>query len=76
MPTAMNEPQTMTASEDASHGTISFREMQAGDDPTAFRTLNEEWITNLFTLEPRDREVLGDPSGTILAKGGRIFFCG
>jgi putative acetyltransferase len=46
---------------------------QPGDDPTAFRTLNEEWITSSFTLEPKDREVLGDPAGTILAKGGRVF---
>ncbi|MCR5878442.1 GNAT family N-acetyltransferase [Phenylobacterium sp. J367] len=39
----------------------------------AFRTLNEAWIGKHFTLEPKDREVLEDPEGKILAKGGRIF---
>src|SRR5690348_4186366 len=39
----------------------------------AFKTLNEAWIAKHFTLEPKDREVLGDPQGKILAKGGRIF---
>ena len=39
----------------------------------AFRTLNEAWISRHFTLEPKDREVLEDPQGKILAKGGVIF---
>jgi ribosomal protein S18 acetylase RimI-like enzyme len=39
----------------------------------AFRVLNEAWISRYFALEPKDREVLGDPQGQILAKGGRIF---
>jgi ribosomal protein S18 acetylase RimI-like enzyme len=39
----------------------------------AFRALNEAWISKHFVLEPKDREVLGDPEGQILAKGGRIF---
>jgi ribosomal protein S18 acetylase RimI-like enzyme len=39
----------------------------------AFRALNEAWIGKHFALEPKDREVLGDPQGQILAKGGRIF---
>ena len=39
----------------------------------AFRSLNEAWITRLFALEARDREVLGDPVGHILAPGGQIF---
>jgi GNAT superfamily N-acetyltransferase len=39
----------------------------------AFRTLNEAWISRHFALEPKDREVLEDPQGKILAKGGRIF---
>lgn len=39
----------------------------------AFRTLNEAWISKSFTLEPKDREVLNDPQGKIIAKGGRIF---
>lgn len=39
----------------------------------AFRVLNEAWIAKYFTLEPKDREVLNDPQGKIIAKGGRIF---
>jgi putative acetyltransferase len=44
-----------------------------GDDATAFRTLNEEWIARYFSLEARDIETLGDPETTILRKGGSIF---
>lgn len=39
----------------------------------AFRTLNEAWISKYFAIEPKDREVLGDPQGKIIAKGGRVF---
>jgi putative acetyltransferase len=39
----------------------------------AFRVLNEAWIRKYFTLEPKDIEVLGDPQGQVLAKGGKIF---
>src|ERR1700722_4125966 len=52
---------------------IEIRSLQAGEDSTAFRTLNEEWITRYFTLETMDRETLGDPENMILRKGGHIF---
>ena len=39
----------------------------------AFRSLNEAWIGTHFTLEAKDREVLGDPKGQIIDAGGRIF---
>ena len=39
----------------------------------AFRSLNEAWISKYFTLEAKDREVLNDPQGKIVAKGGLIF---
>lgn len=39
----------------------------------AFRTLNEAWISKHFTMEAKDREVLGDPQRKIIAPGGRIF---
>jgi GNAT superfamily N-acetyltransferase len=52
---------------------IEFRPLEIGQDGTAFRTLNEEWISRYFVLEPKDRETLGDPENTILRKGGRIF---
>ena len=53
--------------------TIDIRPLVAGDDATAFRTLNEEWITRHFSLEAKDRETLGDPENTILRAGGQIF---
>jgi putative acetyltransferase len=52
---------------------IEIRSLQAGEDTTAFRTLNEEWITRYFILEKTDRETLGDPENKILKKGGSIF---
>lgn len=39
----------------------------------AFKALNEAWISKDFSLEPKDREVLDDPQGRIIARGGRIF---
>jgi len=39
----------------------------------AWRTLNEAWIGEHFVIEPKDRQVLDDPAGQILVKGGAIF---
>jgi GNAT superfamily N-acetyltransferase len=39
----------------------------------AFRALNHEWISQYFTIEPIDNEMLDDPEGYILAPGGHIF---
>ncbi len=52
---------------------IEIRSLTPGDDATAFRTLNEEWITRYFTLEAKDRETLNHPAQSILLKGGHIF---
>ena len=52
---------------------IEIRSLAPGDDATAFRTLNEEWITQYFSLEAKDRETLNDPVHSILLKGGHIF---
>jgi GNAT superfamily N-acetyltransferase len=52
---------------------IDIRPLRIGDDATAFRTLNEEWITTHFALEPKDRETLQDPENTVLRKGGNVF---
>ena len=51
---------------------LEIRSLQIGDDTTAFRTLNEEWITRHFVLEAPDRVVLSDPEGHILEPGGHI----
>lgn len=37
-----------------------------------FKRLNIMWINSHWSLEPHDLEVLGDPDGSILAKGGFI----
>ncbi len=52
---------------------IKIRPLLPGEDATAFRTLNEEWITRHFTLEAKDRETLDDPENSILLKGGYIY---
>jgi putative acetyltransferase len=45
----------------------------AAEHAEAFRVLNEAWISKYFALEPKDREVLEDPQGKIIAKGGKVF---
>jgi putative acetyltransferase len=40
----------------------------------AFEQLNREWIETYFALEPADREILGNPRGTILEHGGQVFY--
>jgi putative acetyltransferase len=52
---------------------VEIRSLAPGDDATAFRMLNEEWIARYFSLEAKDREILNDPVNSILLKGGRIF---
>ncbi len=69
-------PFSSSSSSDAPTATpaeIRIRSLAPGDDSTAFRTLNEEWITRHFTLEAKDREILGDPERSILSKGGRVY---
>lgn len=39
----------------------------------AFHDLNLAWISALFEVEAKDREVIEDPDGKIIAKGGMIF---
>lgn len=38
-----------------------------------FKKLNEEWIKEYFTLEDLDKQMLDDPEGYILDRGGYIF---
>jgi putative acetyltransferase len=68
-----NEMQMSSSERAVNLPDIEIRELQTGEDTTAFRTLNEEWITRYFTLEKMDRETLGDPENMILRKGGHIF---
>lgn len=39
-----------------------------------FRPINAEWIGSMFSIEPTDDEVLDDPRGTIIDRGGIILF--
>lgn len=47
---------------------VDFEPRHAG----AWKVLNESWITKLFRLEPKDREVLDHPRASILDRGGHI----
>jgi putative acetyltransferase len=49
---------------------VEYRPDLAG----AFKALNEAWITRYFVLEAKDREVLDDPQGRIIDRGGQILF--
>jgi GNAT superfamily N-acetyltransferase len=50
----------------------TVRPFQRGDE-TAFRELNEAWISKYFRIEEKDRETLGNPQKHILCPGGEIF---
>jgi putative acetyltransferase len=52
---------------------LLIRPFQPGDEQ-AFKSLNEEWITQYFRLEPKDQESLSHPQRTILDHGGSILF--
>ncbi|MDN3596861.1 bifunctional helix-turn-helix transcriptional regulator/GNAT family N-acetyltransferase [Zunongwangia endophytica] len=39
---------------------------------SAFKQLNEDWITNYFKIEEADRKALDNPQEYILEKGGKI----
>jgi putative acetyltransferase len=52
---------------------IEIRSMRLGEDGTAFRVLNEEWISRYFKLEDRDIATLSNPE-KILRDGGQIYF--
>lgn len=54
-------------------GTMQIVEYRP-DLAAAFKALNEAWITQYFALEAKDHEVLDDPQGRIIDRGGRILF--
>ncbi len=39
-----------------------------------FEHINSEWIAAMYTLEPTDRDVLGNPRARIIDRGGDILF--
>lgn len=40
----------------------------------AIKTLNLEWLTKYFKVEPKDEMVLSNPKSEIIDKGGFIFY--
>lgn len=40
---------------------------------SAFKSLNEEWISNYFEIEEIDRKTLNNPEEYIINKGGKVF---
>jgi putative acetyltransferase len=55
-----------------SHGTLTITSMTTPAEADAFRTLNEEWIARLFTIEESDRKTLDDPFGAVVDPGGDV----
>ena len=56
---------------------VIIREVKIGDDASAFRTLNEEWIVRFFSLEekgPGARKLAKPsfPDGVHLGKGRQV----
>ncbi len=51
---------------------LTIRPLENADDADAFRTLNEEWIGRLFTVEDQDRRQLDDPVAAYITTGGQI----
>jgi len=41
---------------------------------TKFKEINEEWISKIFFLEPKDEKVLNGPEASIISSGGYILF--
>lgn len=39
-----------------------------------FRDINAQWLTSMYSLEPLDEEVLGNPRTRIIDPGGTILF--
>lgn len=48
-----------------------IRPFRSGDE-TAFRRLNEEWLTRYFSVEQRDAQLFDDPVGQFITPGGDL----
>ena len=51
---------------------ITITSMRTPEDAAAFGRLNEEWISAVFTMEPKDRDTLADPWGHYVEPGGDV----
>tara|TARA_R110001599_G_scaffold15364_1_gene64536 strand:+ start:172 stop:1149 length:978 start_codon:yes stop_codon:yes gene_type:complete len=52
------------------HAIVDFSD----DLADTFYAINEEWISEMFTLEQADREILSHPRDLIVDKGGAVLF--
>jgi putative acetyltransferase len=55
-----------------SHSDLVITALADSEDARAFKEMNEEWITRLFTLEDEDRRILDDPRAEIIDRGGSV----
>lgn len=65
-------PTASTPSRRALPATLVIDPLASDADARAFKELNEEWISRLFTLEPADTATLTDPVGAIVDRGGQV----
>ncbi|MFC9778319.1 GNAT family N-acetyltransferase [Paenibacillus chitinolyticus] len=51
---------------------LTITSMQTLEEALAFKTLNEEWIARIFTIEDADRVILDNPVENIKNRGGDV----
>ncbi|MGX4587839.1 GNAT family N-acetyltransferase [Paenibacillus chitinolyticus] len=51
---------------------LAITSMQTLEEALAFKTLNEEWIARIFTIEEADRVILDNPVENIKNRGGDV----
>ncbi|WP_152392923.1 GNAT family N-acetyltransferase [Paenibacillus guangzhouensis] len=51
---------------------LTITSMQTREEALAFKTLNEEWIARIFSIEEADRVILDNPVENIMNRGGDV----
>ncbi|MFE6798945.1 GNAT family N-acetyltransferase [Paenibacillus chitinolyticus] len=51
---------------------LTITSLQTLEEALAFKTLNEEWIARIFTIEEADRVILDNPVENIMNRGGDV----
>ncbi|MFE4572652.1 GNAT family N-acetyltransferase [Paenibacillus chitinolyticus] len=51
---------------------LTITSLQTLEEALAFKTLNEEWIARIFTIEEADRIILDNPVENIMNRGGDV----
>lgn len=52
--------------------TLTITSLKTPDEAHAFKALNEEWITRVFTIEEADLVILDNPVENIINRGGDV----